>query len=101
VRVWIVILFVLCVGCGDFGGRGDTDVDCNLKEKWPEYQCPDGMACNLETGKCSTATCAKEEDCYCGERPGRTPETPKLNCHCFARATASGGRLGYCKRIYP
>lgn len=99
-RVWIVILFVLCVGCGDFGGRGDTDVDCNLKEAWAENQCPDGMACNRDTGKCSTATCKENADCYCGERPGRG-DAPVMNCTCETYATASGGRLGVCKRLYP
>lgn len=97
----IGVVLLLTSACGDFGGRGDTDTPCNMKEKWPEHQCPAPMLCNQQTGKCSTAVCQRNEDCACGVyMHPRVGEQQK--CYCGrVTTTSTGGMMGLCYRLYP
>lgn len=93
----IALLAAMFSSCGDFGGKGDTSIDCEPAPSPEVDKCPSGMVCNNETQKCNTAICNSDKDCSCGTSEGRGG-TNVENCTCVIHPLRRDN-VGFCKRL--
>lgn len=98
-RIVAAAWFGLLAGCSGNADSGGTDGQCKPFEVCPSGDCPGGVGCEDELGKCEAGlcNCVLGRDMCCengGYPPCEEDEPPMEDCSLFSEAEPCGAAVG-------